>query len=184
MKDLDMSGHSLDRKFEAETSRRRTFASPESLRAEFDRAFTLPERPERPPSSAYVSLRVAARHFALRADQVSGSRTNVPITRTPSSNPLLIGLANLNGAVMPVCDLRPMVNEPALPGSVEHAAGVIVLRHGERLAAIACDEVLGLEWVPDSSVHGTTVALREGAIPLLSSRDLLAQMFPVTGPAL
>lgn len=152
------------------------------LRAEFDRSFTLPERPERPPSGAYIALRVAARHFALRADDVRGARTDVPLTRTPSSNPLLIGLANLNGTMMPVCDLRPMVNEPALPGTVERAAGIIVLRHGEGSAAVACDEVLGLEWAPDSSIHGHTVALREGAIPLLRADDLLTRMFSPTAP--
>ncbi|MBS1814421.1 MAG: chemotaxis protein CheW [Acidobacteria bacterium] len=150
----------------------------DTLRAAFDRAFTLPERPERPPSSAYVCIRVAARRFALRADESLGGRADVPVTRVPSSNPLLLGLANLHGSVMPVCDLRQIVGEPALSSATEVVNGIIIVRQGKTLLALACDEVMGLEWVPDSEIYGETVALRDGAIPLLHAAAVIARAIP------
>jgi twitching motility protein PilI len=156
----------------------------DTLRAAFDRAFTLPDRPERPPSTAYICIRVAARRFAVRADASLGGRTDVPVTRVPSTNPLLLGIANLHGSVMPVCDLRQIVGEPALSAATEVISGIIVVRQGKTFLALACDEVMGLEWVPDSEVYGETVALRDGAVPLLHAADIVARAIPDRqGPA-
>ena len=155
----------------------------DALRTAFDRAFTLPERPERPPSSAYVCMRVAARRFAVRADESLGGRTDVPVTRVPSTNPLLLGVANLHGSVMPVCDLRQIVGEPALSSATEVVSGMVIVRQGKIFLALACDEVMGLEWVPDSEVYGETVALRDGAVPLLHAADIIAKAIPdMQGP--
>lgn len=150
----------------------------DALRASFDRTFSLPERPERPPSSAYVSIRIAARRFAVRADESIGARADVPITRMPSANPFLLGVAHLHGSVMPVCDLRRIVGEPALPPETENVNGAIFIKQNNLLLALACDEVLGLEWIPDSAIYGETVALREGAVPLLHAADLIAKALP------
>ena len=86
---------------------------------------------------------------------------------------------------MPVCDLRQIVGEPPLSSATETINGVIVVRQGKTLLALACDEVVGLEWVPDSEIYGETVALREGAVPLLHAEDLIARAIPeMQGPAL
>ena len=65
------------------------------------------------------------------------------ITRVPGSPATLVGVANLRGTVMPIVDIRRLLDLPAEPTS--GGVRTLVLRSDPLQAAVVVDAVLGLE---------------------------------------
>src|SRR5262245_11827254 len=79
-----------------------------------------------------------------------------PLSGTPS---FVRGAALIRGAVTPVVDLRALLGEPlsATPGRF------IALRIGDRTAALAVDEVRGVESLREAGMTGMPPLLRPAA---------------------
>jgi purine-binding chemotaxis protein CheW len=68
-------------------------------------------------------------------------------TRVPGAPPHILGIANLRGRLVALLDIRPALG---LPAPVRGRAGTaLVIEHGGIDAAVAIDEVIGIETFDD-----------------------------------
>ncbi len=144
----------------------------QALRNAFDRSFTVPEQMEKPPRTAYVILRMAERVVALRTADALGVMANVPLTPIPSKKAALMGTAKVRGAVAPVYDLEKLLQGKPLVWDKVLLPWVVALRHSSGPVAVACSEVIGLQWVEDWHLEGGSLELEEGAISVLDVPSL------------
>ena len=92
----------------------------------------------------FLTLRVARRRYALRAEDVVEVMRVPPMTRVPQSPPALLGIANLRGSVLPVASLRGLLGMDEQ--AVQSTARAIVLHGGARVAVVvdAVDELVAI----------------------------------------
>jgi purine-binding chemotaxis protein CheW len=72
--------------------------------------------------------------------------TCTPVPGAPAN---VLGVVNRRGAILPVLDLRPLLDVPPRP--LERGARLLVVRLGAVEVGVAIDEVLGLEVVDERS---------------------------------
>jgi purine-binding chemotaxis protein CheW len=104
-------------------------------------------------------------------------------TPVPGAPEALLGVTNLRGSILPVVEIRPLLNlpgQPTIPGAM-----AIVLADGDWRAALVVDRILGLAWFEEPEPAGglaepvggfaAGVLTHEGArLPLLDARRLLS----------
>jgi purine-binding chemotaxis protein CheW len=98
---------------------------------------------EAPPALRACLFALAGARFAV---DVRSAREVVlfdEITAVPLGGRHLVGVANLRGTVMPIVDIRALLDLPGQPGGSSVRA--LVLRAGPLQAAVVVDAVLGLE---------------------------------------
>jgi purine-binding chemotaxis protein CheW len=99
--------------------------------------------PETPPALRACLFALSGSRFAV---DVRGAREVAvfdELTVVPRAPRQLLGVANLRGTVIPIADVGPLLGLPELrPG---RSVRTLVLRDGALLAAVAVDDVLGLE---------------------------------------
>ena len=99
---------------------------------------------EPPRAFAFLTLRVAERCYALRAEDVVEVIRVPAMTRVPQSPSALLGIANLRGSVLPVASLRGLlgIDEQA----IQSRSRAIVLDLGSRVALVvdAVDELVAI----------------------------------------
>ena len=120
-----------------------------SLRSEFDGIFAKPVATEQEGLLVLLTMRVGTDRFAIPIEKLSGLKPRRQIVTLPSRNPNLLGLAGLEGSIVPVFRL------PALLGySVpdEHLRWLALCGQEQPLA-------LAIEAV-DGSVRVSAAALR------------------------
>lgn len=101
------------------------------------------------------------------------------LTRIPTGPAHLLGLATLQGAVIPVVDARARLDLPAPPLRWPLRAHVIC--HGTLRVAVAVEEILGfepfdpggLEPLGDGEVPAGLRSLARGAVPLGPGRTVM-----------
>jgi purine-binding chemotaxis protein CheW len=104
------------------------------------------------------------------------------LTRVPTGPSHLLGLANLQGAVVPVIDVRPRLDLPTPPWS--WPLPVHLVGRGELQVAVAVEEVLGFEpYAPDrvapllaGDAPAGLAAFTRGTAPLRTGRALLIDL--------
>jgi purine-binding chemotaxis protein CheW len=82
----------------------------------------------------FLTFRLGARCYALRAEDVTEVVRVPPMTRVPQCPEALLGIANLHGSVVPVASLRGLLGMPR--ESVLPAARAIVVDVGTRVAVV------------------------------------------------
>jgi purine-binding chemotaxis protein CheW len=118
-------------------------------------------------SSRFLTFRVGAQLYALRADEVLEVIRTPVVARVPQGPAALLGLANLRGAVLPVAGLRELLAKPAA-ADTEHARA-IVLDIGAPIALVV-DAVETLEIVQAAQVEtGRKEVSAAGAEKLLGT---------------
>ena len=75
--------------------------------------------------------------------QVRAVVTLVALTRVPGAPTTLLGVTNVRGAVVPVVDLRPLLDLRTAP--VVAGASAVILEDGDLCAALVVERVLGIE---------------------------------------
>lgn len=85
-----------------------------------------------------------------------------PLSALPSEATGMLGAIDLRGLMVPVMDLR-CVLQPGLPPA--STASVVVLTHGGRLLGLAADGIVGVYEVPASEVHAVGPGPQSGAAP-------------------
>ncbi len=102
-----------------------------------------PEEASAPPALRACVFVLGGSLFAVEVTSAREVAVFDSITRVPGAPAFLLGLANLRGAVMPIVDIRALLELPP------HRAGTVikalVLEHGPLRAAIAIEAALGLE---------------------------------------
>jgi purine-binding chemotaxis protein CheW len=100
--------------------------------------------PANTASTRFLTFRVDAQLYALRADQVSEIIRVPEVARVPQAPSALLGLANLRGSVLPVAGLRELLKKPLAKNRESERA--IVLDMGAPVALVV-DSVETLETV-------------------------------------
>jgi purine-binding chemotaxis protein CheW len=129
-----------------------------------------------------LTFRLQGEIFALGVEQVSEVIDPLPMTRVPRAGPLVPGLVNVRGSVVPVMSLRHRLGAPEAEATAD--TRMIVLRvalEGEQVTlAVTADSVervleigaaeiesvpeIGIGWPPDCLAG---VAKREGDLVIL-----------------
>jgi len=112
------------------------------------------------PSPRALVFRLGGRTLAAAAG--AGGRV-IEIdswTRVPTGPAHLLGLANAQGAVLPVIDARPLLGLPLTPWPWPLRA--LVAGGDELRAALAVEEVLGFEPCPNDRIEPLRDGLPEG----------------------
>lgn len=106
---------------------------------------------------------------ALPLSHVGETLRPLPITPIPEMPPCVLGAATLRGTAVPVVALAALLGAPpAAPGRF------VSLRIGERWAALAVDEVIGVQALPAAVLDQTPPLLDGGAdaqLAGISTRD-------------
>lgn len=89
--------------------------------------------------------------FALRAPDVSELLRAVTVVPLPEAPPVIEGVINVRGAVVPVLDLRARFRLPARP--IDPRDHLILSWAGERLVAIRADRAVALEWLEADAIE-------------------------------
>lgn len=89
------------------------------------------------------------------------------VTRVPKTPPVLVGLANVRGAIVPLLDLRPLLG---LPVGAPDPAFAVVLRHQGHQVGVLVDGVPEICTVPQEDIEPGPARDGEGGPPFVSSR--------------
>lgn len=83
------------------------------LRDEFDRGFAEPIAIVAAATQDFLALSVDGVGFALRLIEIAGLHVDRKVTRVPSSDAALLGVAGFRGQVLPVYGLGAVLGRPA-----------------------------------------------------------------------
>lgn len=97
---------------------------------------------------------VGDRRLALRARDVHEVIRAVAIAPLPKAPPVVEGVINVRGTLMPVLDLRKRFGLPPVPITPEQH--FILARAGPRPVALRVDRALDLTIVPEDAVESAT----------------------------
>ena len=85
------------------------------------------------PALSILTFMLGGERFGIPLAEAREVARPGPVTPVPGLPPVLLGAVNLHGEIVPVADLRPLLNLP--PGRAAPAAGLVVVgRGGERVA--------------------------------------------------
>lgn len=90
-----------------------------------------------------LGVRVGDRWLLMPQDDVREVITLPSLTRVPGAKPWLLGLANVRGNLLPVCDLRNLMESAAAPQPPTRNSRVLVYNSERRPAGFLVDEVAG-----------------------------------------
>jgi purine-binding chemotaxis protein CheW len=85
---------------------------------------------------------VGGQRYGLPAADVQELLRVVTVTPLPSGPPIVEGVINLRGRIVPVLDIRTRFRLPAKPA--EHTDHLVVAHAGQRLVALRVDRALDL----------------------------------------
>jgi len=95
-----------------------------------------------PQASVFVSFAVAEQHYGLPVENVVHITEMVKITRLPKAPEIVSGVIDFRGKVIPVIDMRRLLDYPAHPYTLRTP---IVISHLDgRTAGLAVDTVSGV----------------------------------------
>jgi purine-binding chemotaxis protein CheW len=116
-------------------------------------------------SGLHVRVRAANEQYALRVEEVLEVAELGEITPVPGANASVMGVRNLRGQVVPVLNLARVLDVPdsAAPQRI------VIAGDSDRKAALAVDEVIGVEELPTpseevASSHVVGAALADGSL--------------------
>lgn len=112
--------------------------------------------------AAFVLFTAGAQTLAFPADVVVQVLRMAAPTPVPGAPPLLRGLLDVHGAVMPVVDVAAGLG--AAPSPLRPGAHLLVAAAGDRRVALVVDRVLGVREVDDAAVEPPPASARGGLV--------------------
>ena len=97
------------------------------------------------PGTLACLFEVASRLFAVEISRAREVRVLADYTVVPLAPPHVRGLMNLRGAILPIVDLRVLLDLPPRTGSLQ----VLVVEAKAVRVALAVDRVIGVEALQD-----------------------------------
>jgi len=124
---------------------------------------------ERRSSLNLLVFELASRRFAIAASAVREVVALVAITPLPKAPPVVEGLVNYHGDIIPALDIRHRFGLPSAPLVPEHH--LVIAAVGDRVAALRVDRATELLEIPldsiDRSAHSITgVEYVDGVVAL------------------
>lgn len=115
-----------------------------------------------------LGCRLGAQWLAVPKEDVREVITLPSLTRVPGAKPWLLGLANVRGNLLPVCDLRLLMGQTD-PATASRGTRVLVYNSTRVPAGFLVDEVAGYRQFAASEqqrelLSGADSALRECAL--------------------
>lgn len=110
--------------------------------------------------TVHVRVRVGRESYALPVEHVLEVAELGHLSPVPGAAPVVLGVRNLRGQVLPVFDLARVFGV-AHEGSPER---LVVAQDGARLAGFAIDEVTDVDELPEPSEDGESAFLRGAAL--------------------
>ena len=89
-----------------------------------------------------VLLRLGQSRYAVDMADVAEVAMLPEVTRIPGSGPWLLGVANWRGRMLPVLDLRPLLDAATLP--LSSSARLVVLARDETVVGLLAEAVPGV----------------------------------------
>jgi chemotaxis signal transduction protein len=89
-----------------------------------------------------VLLRLGASRYALDMTDVAEVAMLPPVTRLPGQPPWLLGVANWRGRMLPVLDLRPLLDTAPVP--LAGSARLVVVAHDDVVVGLVAEAVPGV----------------------------------------
>ncbi len=124
-------------------------------REDFDAAFALPPPPPPPATAAFVILRVGGERVAVRRTDLGGLvRIENTVAPVPGRSPAFVGLAGLQGGLLPVWRLATLLGGSGAGAASGGEAGWLVLADSRAGApcAFACEGFERMVFVPESVI--------------------------------
>jgi purine-binding chemotaxis protein CheW len=121
------------------------------------------------PMVALVVFAVQGQRYALPLERVIRIVQAVDVTPLPGAPPLVHGIIDVAGEIMPVLSLRKRLGLPDHP--IEAVDQFIIARMGGRLVALVADESRGI-----ITVSSTSIVPSDRILPGLESFRGVAQM--------
>jgi purine-binding chemotaxis protein CheW len=103
---------------------------------------TMAAQPVEAAERRLVVFSLDDQRYALPLARVQRSIRVVAITRLPEASPIVLGIVDLGGVVIPVIDIRKRFNHP--PRDVRLSDHLIVATTGKRTVALLVDETSGV----------------------------------------
>lgn len=101
---------------------------------------------------------LSSRRFAIAASEVEQVALVVKVTPLPGAPPVIEGVIDVHGAVVPVFDVRARFELPARPvGPFDH---LVIARAGARRVGVRVDQVVGLVEVADERLTAAEAVTR------------------------
>lgn len=125
----------------------------------------------------HVVVRLGAGRYGIDASLVVEVVPVPLLTRVPGSPPWLSGVGNWRGRVLPVIDLRPLLDIAVTP--LASSGRVVVVRSGEVEVGIVADAVQGLLEVPDEHDPAPVTLSGEAADLVVGLADEASAAGPV-----
>jgi purine-binding chemotaxis protein CheW len=116
----------------------------EKLRREFDGAFAFPPASKVADVDSFLAIRIGADPYAIRVEDISSILPRQKISRLPSRQPTLLGLAGFRGRIVAVFDLASLLGYESRS---KDPRWLIVSAHDRELA-LAFEELEGYVQVP------------------------------------
>lgn len=88
-----------------------------------------------------LAVRVGERWLAVPREDVAEVAPPMPATRVPGAKPWLVGIANLRGSLLPICDMAMLLG--TRHGERPPTARILVCRAGADSFGFLVDEVAG-----------------------------------------
>ncbi|HEU0052651.1 MAG TPA: chemotaxis protein CheW, partial [Longimicrobium sp.] len=93
---------------------------------------------------------VEGERYALDTGTVREVVRAVAVSRLPGAPPIVLGVIDVRGILVPVLDLRARFGLP--PRAVDPAEHFVIAEAGERAVALRVDRTVGIAEVDDASV--------------------------------
>jgi purine-binding chemotaxis protein CheW len=122
----------------AQAGPRGVFAA--QLRADFDRAFSLPVQAQADPGRHLLAIRVGEFAYALDPGEIAGLQVDRAVVPVPGLLPEWMGLAGIRGGLVPVYSLAALLGHRQAAGA---APRWLVLSGSEQLLGLAFDAFEG-----------------------------------------
>ena len=142
------------------------------------------------PAEEILAFELGGQRCAIRAAGVQRVLRAVAVLPLPGAPPIVSGIVNVQGTIVPVLDIRQKLGLPPRP--LRHTDRLVLISQSERLLAIPVDRVAGLERVAArdmepspgslSSRHVSGVAKLAGGLALIY--DLMTFLTPEESSAL
>ncbi len=87
-----------------------------------------------------LTFTLGGEQYAIDIDRVAEIVTARPVTPVPNTNPLIVGIVSLRGAIVTLFDIRSKLRQP--PRSAADDARIIVIHDGASLLGFEVDRVL------------------------------------------
>jgi chemotaxis signal transduction protein len=116
------------------------------LRQAFDAVFAAPREAPLAIPREFFLFRTGGHRYGFRLQELSGLANGRRVTRLPSSDAALLGIAGMQGRIIPVFDLRPLLG---LDNGSERPSWFVISRGVGQEVGLAFERMEGYAQVAD-----------------------------------